>query len=279
MNRIDTHQHLIYPDQLSYDWLAEVPALQADEFRLEHYHEAAKDCGITSSVFMEVDVAAEHQPREARLINKLAAEPNSGILGIVASCRPEVTEFASYLDLIETPLLKGLRRVLHVAPDDVSEGELFRSNVRLLGERNLSFDLCLRADQLTLGTSLIQACPDTQFILDHCGNPDLTGSDLTQWKNDLSDLAQHDNVVCKISGIPVNCPEGGPTAEAIRPAVETVIELFGWDRVLFGGDWPVCTLNGTLKQWVDSLDEVLRHEDENKLNKLFSENAQRIYRL
>jgi predicted TIM-barrel fold metal-dependent hydrolase len=86
-------------------------------------------------------------------------------------------------------------------------------------------------------------------------------------------------VFCKISGLVAYADPQKWTTEDLRPYVEHAIECFGWDRVLFGSDWPVCTLSASYQQWVDALVSLTRGAGEVNQKKLFRENAIRIYRL
>ncbi len=117
-----------------------------------------------------------------------------------------------------------------------------------------------------------------QFVLDHCGNPPIASGDIRAWHRDLAALAKLPNIAGKISGIVNHAPPGW-TPEMLRPAVEHVIGCFGWDRVVFGSDRPVLTVNGTLTQWVDALKAIVARASETEQQKLFSRNAERIYRL
>jgi predicted TIM-barrel fold metal-dependent hydrolase len=161
----------------------------------------------------------------------------------------------------------------------VSRGTLFRENVAALASRGLTFDICVRSDQHALAAALIEACPQTQFILDHAGCPDIAGDVFTSWRESLGRLAEYDHLSVKISGLPTSCRPGEASAETLRPWVESVIELYGWERVVWGGDWPVCTLNGTLADWCAALDCILAEESADNCNRLYSENARRIYQL
>jgi len=134
--------------------------------------------------------------------------------------------------------------------------------------------------------SLVKQCPNDDFILDHCGNPNLRSDagegEFDEWRERLREIAGLPNVVCKISGIVVNTDLTGPakwTAETLRPAVESVIACFGWDRVMFGSDWPVCTLAANFKQWVEALSLLTQDAGAENRRKLFYENALRVYRL
>ena len=278
MERIDTHQHLLLPGTFNYPWVSDFEPLQG-RFGLEKYGAAAKGCSISGSIFMEVDVEEGQIADEARYFCRLSEDPANRIQGVIAGGRPEGPDFQKHLDNIAHASLKGIRRVLHVVPDELSEAPDFRSHVATLGKQNLTFDICVRADQLAMATALADACPDTQFILDHCGGPAIDKAAFESWKEAIEEIARRDNVAAKISGIPASAPSGMADARTLRPWVENTIEAFGWDRVLWGGDWPVCTLNGTLLDWCRTLDEILVSESTQNRQKLFNSNAQRIYRL
>ncbi|WP_437535748.1 amidohydrolase [Sorangium sp. So ce726] len=279
MPRIDSHQHLVYRDRFPYKWTASLPALATAPFTLAEYRAAAASCDITGTVFMEVDVPEGHAGDEAKFFCALAEDPSSGIRGVVASGRPENADFPAHLEAIRHPKLKGIRRILYVAPDATSQGALFRRHVAALGAAGLTFDICVRARQLPLAAALADAAPATQLILDHCGMPDIAGGGLDPWRADLRELARRPNVACKISGLVTYAKPGAVTADALRPYVEHAVACFGWDRIVWGGDWPVCNLTSSLGDWVRLLDELLVAEPAENRAKLFHDNACRLYRL
>ena len=278
---LDTHLHLVYPDQLSYPWLAGVPALDRP-WSVESYFAEAEGLGITAALHMEVDVAEADQEAETRLVTAL--DPR--LVGAVASCRPEHEGFAAALERLQAmPGVKGLRRILHESPDALSTTALFADNIRRLGPAGLPFDLCLQARQLPLGRALAERCPDVAFVLDHCGNPPISGGDfaaasgdLDAWRGDIVAIAALPNVSGKISGIVTHAGPGW-TADDLRPVVEHMIECFGWDRVVWGSDHPVATLAGTLTTWVEASREIVAGCSESEQARLFHVNAERIYRL
>ena len=143
----------------------------------------------------------------------------------------------------------------------------------------LTFDLCFTWKQLPIARELVEKCPDVQFILDHCGVPDIASGRLDPWRGSMRDLAALPNVACKISGVLAYCNPGNASTEAVRPYVEHSIECFGWDRVVWGGDWPVCTMTSSLRQWVATSREIVGGASEDEQQKLFNRNAARIYGL
>lgn len=275
MKRIDTHQHLWDLRQFPYSWCASIPALNKS-FLLDDYLAAAKGTGIEKTVFVECDVDAPQALAEAQHIQKLSdAKPL--IAGIVASARPEHANFPQQLDvLLKLPKLRGIRRVLHVAPDETSQSDLFVQNVRRLAEHKLTFDLCVLAKQLPLAIALAKKSPGVQFVLDHCGVPDVKGKAFDPWRVHITELAALPNVACKISGLVAYAGENWTVAD-LRPWVEHVLISFGWDRVVWGGDWPVCTLTASLKQWADASDELFAATTISHREKVFYKNAERIY--
>jgi predicted TIM-barrel fold metal-dependent hydrolase len=286
MEIIDTHQHLWDLDQFPYSWTAGQPALKRS-FRPSDYNEATRDLTIAKSVHVEADIDEDFMIEETLHVLSLARSDDNPIAGVVAAARPEDDGFREYLDRIAGQrLLKGVRRLLHTQPDHLSTATTFVENVKSLEGYGLTFDICVLARQLPLAINLVRQCPNVEFILDHCGNPNLRSDagegEFDEWRANLREISGLPNIVCKISGIVVNTDPGSPqawTAETIRPAVEHVIACFGWDRVMFGSDWPVCLLAASFKQWAETLSLLTEDAGAENRRKLFYENAARVYRL
>jgi len=155
----------------------------------------------------------------------------------------------------------------------------FSSNVRLLGKYELTFDLCVLARQLSLAVKLAAKCPNVQFVLDHCGVPDIASGEFNTWRLSITEIAKLPHVACKISGVLAYCAPGQATLEAVRPYVEHCLEQFGWERTLWGSDWPVCTINSELRTWVTITRRLIAAAGESNQRKLLHDNAIRLYRL
>jgi predicted TIM-barrel fold metal-dependent hydrolase len=274
---IDTHQHLVYSDKWTYSWTRGIPQLNGLAFRIDDYLREAEGAGVEGSVFMEA--SPDEWREEAPYVYTLAAQPRLGIRGVIANCRSEEDGFEEYLESIRGDKLVGLRRTCQTDPDELSQQPKFVENIRRIGRSGLTFDLCFLARQLPIAAALVQKCPGVQFILDHCGVPDIAGGALDPWRDHMRRLAALPNVACKISGVVAYCKPGNATIEAVRPYVEHSIESFGWDRVVWGSDWPVCNIGTTLRQWIAISREIVAAEPEANQHKLFHENAARIYSL
>lgn len=279
MQIVDTHQHLWDLDRFRYSWLDSLPPLNRS-FRMPDYVAAAAGLNLVKSVHLEADVDEPDMLGETRHLLALADQPDNPLEGIVACARPESEDFKSYLDQIAGHRrLKGIRRVLHTQADEVGQEVRFINNVASLSGYGLSFDICVLARQLPIAINLVSRCPDVVFILDHCGVPQVKEKNLDPWRSYITQIAGFPNVSCKISGLVAYADPERWTAEDLRPFVEHAIASFGWDRVLFGSDWPVCTLSASYQQWVEALQAITQGAGDLNQKKLFYDNAVRVYRL
>jgi predicted TIM-barrel fold metal-dependent hydrolase len=279
MKIVDTHQHLWDLDQFSYSWVKSLPALDRS-FRMVDYLEAVGGLDVVKSVHLEADVDESFMLEETEHLLKLADRADNPLEGIVACARPESPDFKSHIDRIARySRVKGIRRVLHTQPDGLGQNSMFIENVASLSSYGFSFDICVLARQLPIAINLVSKCPDVTFILDHCGVPQVKEKILDPWRSHVAEIAKFPNVACKVSGLVAYADPHSWTAKDLRPFVEHVLASFGWDRVMFGSDWPVCTLSATFRQWVDVLTSITQEAGELDQKKLFHDNAVRVYRL
>lgn len=274
MRIVDTHLHLVHMDRFTYPWLAGAGSLNR-AWPAETYAAEAEKLGIEAALHMEVDVAEADMEAETRH----ALDVHPVVVGAIAACRPESPDFPAYLDRLSAlGGVKGFRRILHTSPNELSQGELFRANLRRLADKHLPFDLCVLSKQLPVGRELVESCPGVQFVLDHCGMPDVAARALDPWRREIKALAALPNVAAKISGIVAYAAPDWTTAD-LRPFAEHIIECFGWDRVVWGSDYPVLTLTADLGRWVAATKEIVATASPDEQSKLFHRNAERLYRL
>lgn len=275
---VDTHVHFWDPGHLTYDWLAEAPALNRS-FLPADYVPACGDKQVQRMVFVECD--SQQPQQEADWVTSLAAaEPR--IQGIVAKATLEdgTEAYDDLAKLAENSLVKGIRRLIQSEPDpDFCIQPQFVAGVKLLAEFNLSFDLCIYHQQLASTIQLVQQCPEVRFVLDHIGKPNIKEQQFDPWKAELTQLSQLPNVACKVSGLMTEADMEHWQPADLRPYIGHVLETFGFDRLMFGGDWPVATLAGTLDGWLDVLWSEVQGCSEGERKKLFHDNATDFYRL
>jgi len=277
---IDTHQHLIYPDIGSYGWTNDIEQLANKAFPLAAYQNLTAGTDIKGSLFMEAAIDDKDYQGETRFVAGLSKNPNSSILGIIASCRPETDKgFSGWLDECMSLNVVGFRRILHVVDDAMSTSATFRANVRAIGNRGKVFDMCFLARQLPIALELAKACDNTIMVVDHCGVPDIAGDGLDPWRNDMRSLAALPNVMCKLSGILAYCALGKANLASISPYVDHVLEVFGPRRIVWGSDWPVVDMANGLADWIGVTQQILGQLSDDEALAIGSENAVRIYKI
>lgn len=273
---IDTHQHLIYRGRFGYGWTEAFEPLASGDFALDDYLSLARGAGIAASIFMETGVDDADYQGEARFAAQLVGR--EGVLGQIASCRPEEDEgFDAWLEECAGLEVVGFRRSLHVMPDELSQSERFRRNVRKIGASGLPFDACALARQLPLAAELAGACDNTPMILNHCGVPDIAGGAFDEWARGVDAMAELENVHVKLSGVTAYCAPGAASASTLKPWVDHVLERFGPGRMVWGGDWPVVNLGAGLPEWVALTRRLIAELSEDEQEAIASGNARRLY--
>jgi predicted TIM-barrel fold metal-dependent hydrolase len=291
---VDTHQHLWDLERFRILWLDSAAPILKQRHVTEDYLQATQGLNVVKAVYMEVDVDPSQQVQEAEHLIQLCRSPVQPTVAAVISGRPASADFDAYVSRFkDSPYIKGVRQVLHTesARPKLCLEPQFVQSMHRLGELNMSFDLCMRPGELSDGQQLAKLCPETRFIVDHCGNADPKAfmqhppagegppeHDADGWKRDMQALAACPNVVCKISGIVARAPQPW-TADHLAPIVNYCLDTFGRDRVMFGSDWPVCRLRASLRQWVEALWQIVATRSEHERRQFFHDNAVKFYGL
>lgn len=282
----DTHQHLWDLSKFTLPWQKGADAkILAHNFVSSDYLKAIDGLNVVKSVYMEVDVIPSQQSAEADYVIDICEKGQTPMVAAVISGRPNSAEFKDYITKYsKSKYIKGVRQVLHgdETPAGYCLDPKFVKGIQLLGDLGLSFDLCMRSGELMDAVKLVDQCPNTRFIVDHCGNMSVQSKDaaeIAKWKKGMQELAQRPKTVCKISGLVASAKPGAWTADDLAPNMSFSMETFGPDRSMFGGDWPVCTLAATYAQWVNALKTITAKMPEANRKKLFHDNAVKFYGL
>jgi L-fuconolactonase len=278
---VDTHVHLWNPEHLRMSW-TDGDATLNRPYTVDVYSEQTAGIPIEAMVFVECGVEPQYAYLEAQWA-VACARSDARIQGIVAACPVEFgLRTRAYIEALVKldARIKGVRRNIQDEKDPkfCLEPDFVRG-VQLLGDYSLSFDLCIRHHQLPTVTELVRRCPNIQFILDHLGKPNVKEHVLDPWRDQLRELAALPNVACKLSGLVTEAEPSTWKVDDLAPYVLHVLDVFGGERVTFGGDWPVVLLASSYPRWFETMQTLVAPLTEVAQRKLWNENARHLYRL
>ena len=277
---IDSHVHLLDQKRFGYAWAKGAPALKRD-WTPDDLETCARPATIEGFVFVEVDVDMPQYLDEADWLEALASR-DKRLLGAVVclplergkSIEPEMARVASL------KITRGVRRLIQNQPDpDFMLKPDFLDALKLLPKYNLAFDICIFHHHLPNALAMVRRCPEVAFVLDHIAKPGIEAGLMNPWREHMRAMAALPNVACKLSGLTTEADHQSWTREQLRPYIDHVLECFGPDRVMYGGDWPVSELAGRYGQWLDALDWATAALPAADRRKLFRDNAIKAYRL
>lgn len=276
---IDTHVHLYDPAQLSYTWTNRLPKALQKAHGVAEFGAAAGPIAVSKVVMVEFLVDPGLHLLEARTGEDLAAaEP---LIGAVVANVPVEQGNAVESDLerlSDLPHVRSVRRILDGQYDRVLE-EPFIEGIRSVGRHALPFEIGVSHYGLVFAVELARRCPDTQFILDHLATPAIRYGLWEPWATQIAELARLPNVAAKISGVLAGVDSGNWSTAQVLPYLTHAIDHFGFDRVMFGSDWPMLTLTASYAEWLAVVEAAVTDASAFEKRKLFHDTAARIYRL
>lgn len=272
---IDTHQHFWKYNPVKDTWIDErmeilkrdfLPADLAPELQKNH----VDGC---------IAVQAHQSEKENNFLLALARENNfiKGVIGWVDLCGENCEEHIARLS--QSKLLKGFRHIIQTEPDGFMMQKRFQQGIAVLKKYNLLYELLVYPRQLKEAIRLVENHPDQQFVLDHIAKPQLSQAINPQWEYYIQKLARFPNVSCKLSGLVTETRNFHWQNVNFHPFLDTVVNAFGTDRVLFGSDWPVCLLGGNYGQILQIITDYLENFSDTECNKIMGLNAARLYKL
>lgn len=250
MIRIDTHQHFWRYQPENYAWINdEMAALQRDYAPAE-LEPLLHEANIAGTVAVE---ARGHLAETDHLL--AIAEQTAFVRGVVGWLPLSEPGAAQLLERYAAhPKLRGLRHWLGASHDlDYMFGAALQRGVALLAPTGLSFDLMLWPPQLASASAFVDRHPNQIFILDHFAKPYIRDGQLEPWRSQLRELARRPNVYCKVSGLTTEADWQSWQPEHLAPYLDAALEAFTPRRLMFGSDWPVCTLASGYVRWAQTI--------------------------
>jgi len=246
---IDAHHHLWKHNDRDYVWMSgEMGKLRRD-FLPEHLKQVMSEGGIDGAI----TVQARQLVEETEWLLDLAGRNDCmrGVVGWVPLVDADVgrllERFAGH------PKLKAVRHVLHDEPDDFYMlREDFNRGIALLKDFGLVYDILIFERHLPQTLEFVDRHPSQVFVVDHIAKPRIKDHIVSPWRENIHELAKRENVYCKVSGMATEADWNAWTADDLRPYFDAVLSAFGPKRLMFGSDWPVLTLAGGYRTWMDT---------------------------
>ncbi|WP_423146220.1 amidohydrolase family protein [Rubrolithibacter danxiaensis] len=276
MVRIDAHQHFWKFDPVRDSWITEeMRAIQKD-FTPADLQPLLKQHGFEGCIAVQSD-----QSEEENAFHLTHAEENAfikGIVGWVDLQQENVEERLDYYSRFQK--MKGFRHVLQGEADRaLMLKPEFKRGISKLNKYNYTYDILIFPDQLQYLPEFVSSFPDQPFVIDHLAKPDIKNSKINEWRKEIEAVAAFENVSCKISGMVTEADWKNWKKEDFYPYIDTVFEVFGAKRLLFGSDWPVCLVAASYSEVIEIVSNYTRQLSVNEQEAFWGGNAMNFYRL
>jgi L-fuconolactonase len=276
---IDAHHHLWNPATRDYPWMA---AAALDPIRRPYTLDDLR--AVTTEVAGTVLVQTVSSVAETEEFLATAAASDGlvvGVVGWVDLLAPDLADQVARLRALPGgDLLVGVR---HQAEDEPDPRWLVRPDVlrgiARLAEAGLAYDVLVREPQLPAAVELAGLLPSVRFVLDHAGKPPIASGALDTWAAEITRIAVHPNVFCKLSGLVTEADRHSWRVDQLSPVAEHVLASFGPERVMFGSDWPVCELAASYQQVMESAEALTAGLSAAERAEVFAGTAVRCYDL
>jgi L-fuconolactonase len=275
---VDSHHHLWDTRVLVYTLFERVETLKG-RFTAHDFEAEAETVGIARSICVEAASAGADGRRETEwLVQQI--DGSARIAALIAWApleQPDLDQYLEWLGSLGGKPIIGVRRSFEFENSNFPRHPAVIEGARLAGARGLVVDLVMFSRSLKATIALVDACPDTQFVLDHLGKPKIREARREPWASELRELALRANVSCKLSGLTTEADRNHWRTADLSPYVEHAVDCFGSERLLFGSDWPVVNLAGGISRWFAAVGELLAQLEKSVQSDILSRNARRIY--
>jgi len=276
---VDAHHHFWDPARAEYPWLTDELAAIRRPFGPEDLAPLVERAGVVRTVLVQT-ISSPAETREF-LATAAATDFVAGVVGWVDLADPAVAEaIAALLDGDGGSHLVGIRHQVHDEPDPawLRRPEVNRG-IAAVGDAGLVYDLLVRPRELPAALDTVRSHPEVSFVIDHLAKPPIRSGELEPWLALMRLFGPLENVACKVSGLVTEADWEGWRVDDLRPFVESAIEIFGPDRLMFGSDWPVCLLAASYEDVLEAARSATSRLSTAERDQVFGGTAVRVYGL
>ncbi len=242
MLKIDSHQHFWKYNAVNHSWITDDMSAIRRDFLPGDLAPLLSQHSIDGCIAVQADQTSA----ENDFLLGLAGQHDfiKGVVGWIDLQAPDIEEQLQHLQ--GSPKLKGFRHVLQGEADrQLMLKPAFMNGISKLDKYGFTYDILIFVDQLPYAAELVRRFPDQPFVLDHIAKPDIKGQQIDEWRNGITELAQYENVCCKVSGMVTEADWENWDNKDFSPYLDVVFNAFGTRRLMYGSDWPVCQVAGT----------------------------------
>jgi L-fuconolactonase len=271
---LDSHLHFWHYNPGEYAWIDDTMAPLRRDFMPEDALGVMQPAGVDGCVVVQVRQTLE----ETRWMLQLA-EQYSFIAGVVGWVDLRSEALDAQIQSIAHPKLVGVRHIVQAEADDFLLDERFRRGVARLERHGLAYDMLIYARQMSAAIEFASRLPELRLVLDHLGKPDIKRNGFDSWRRDLDRIAALPNTYAKLSGLVTEADWNRWTIEDLHRYVDAAIDAFGPERLMFGSDWPVCTLAARYDEVIDVIRTAIDERPQSEQDSIFGGAARRFWRL
>lgn len=271
---LDSHVHFWHYNSAEYAWIDETMTAIRRDFMPDDAVGVMRPAQIEACVVVQVRQTLD----ETRWMLRLA-DQYPFIAGVVGWVDLRSDDLDAQIEAVAGPKLVGIRHIVQAEPDDFLLDDRFRRGVDRLARHRLAYDILIYARQMPAAIEFASRLPDLRLVLDHLGKPDIKRNGFDGWRRDLDRLAAIPNVCAKLSGLVTEADSKHWTVEDLHRYVNAAIDAFGPERLMFGSDWPVCTLAARYAQVVEIVRTAIDERPQSEQDSIFGGTARRFWRL
>ena len=266
---IDAHQHFWQLGRFDYPWMSKDLGVLYRDYLPADLAPILQKNGVSKTILVQ----ASNSVAESQWLLELADSHDfiAGVVGWVDLTSPEIPTH---------PKFKGVRHLVESEPDDdwlIQPSVL--SGLQKLSARRLSYDLLVHTRHLKHVPVVAESCPDLKLVIDHLAKPPIARNEISEWSDAFKPVARYQNLYCKLSGLVTEANWNSWRVDDLRPYIDCALESFGPERMMFGSDYPVCLLAASYDRVLDSFQEILNTLSSVDREKIFANNAAKVYRL
>jgi L-fuconolactonase len=275
MMKIDAHQHFWRYDPVEHNWMTDAMAAVKKDFLPEDLIPLLTENEVDGSVLVQVT----QTDGETKMLLDLAKEHDfiKGVVGWVDLRAKDI--YKKLAEWRKFSKLKGFRHVLQSEEPDFMLQPSFMRGIDALKEFDFTYDILIYPEHLAAAQKLVEKFPEQPFVLDHLAKPFIKDGLIKDWQKEISGLASHGNVYCKISGMLTEADWNSWKDDEFTPYMDHILKSFGIRRIMYGSDWPMCLVAGSYNQVIQIVRDYFADFSAEEQALFFGENARNFYHL